>query len=39
MNKIGGKLILTELGTQPLKVFKTSGIDKIVEIREVNHEV
>lgn len=39
MNKIGGKLVLTELGKQPMKVFQTSGIDKIVEIREVNHEI
>lgn len=39
MNKIGGKLILAELGAQPLKVFKTSGIDKIVEIKEGNHEI
>ena len=34
MSKIGGKLILTELGPQPMKVFRTSGIDKLVEIKE-----
>lgn len=34
MTKIGGKLILAELGTQPMKVFRTSGIDKLVEIKE-----
>lgn len=34
MQKIGGKLILSELGTQPMKVFRTSGIDKLVEIKE-----
>ncbi len=35
MNKIGGKLILSEIRSQPMKVFKTSGIDKLVEIQEV----
>ncbi len=34
MTKIGGKLILSELGSQPMKVFRTSGIDKLVEIKE-----
>ena len=35
MTKIGGKLILSRLGSQPMKVFRTSGIDKLVEIKEV----
>lgn len=35
MTRIGGKLTLTGLGKQPLKVFLTSGIDKLVEIKEV----
>lgn len=34
MTRIGGKLILAELGPQPMKVFRTSGIDKLVEIKE-----
>lgn len=34
MNRIGGKLILCRLGDQPLKVFRMSGIDKLIEIRE-----
>lgn len=32
--KIDGKLILSGLGDQPMKVFRTSGIDKLVEIKE-----
>ena len=35
MAGIEGKLILSGLGKQPLKVFKASGIDKLVEITEV----
>lgn len=35
MNQIGGELILTGAGTQPMKVFRASGIDKLVKIREV----
>ncbi len=34
MSRIGGSLYLTGLGNQPLKVFRTSGIDKLVEIKE-----
>lgn len=34
MTQIDGTLILTGLGDQPLKVFRTSGIDKLVEIKE-----
>ena len=34
MAKIEGKLMLSDLGTQPLKVFRVSGIDKLVEIKE-----
>ena len=32
--RIDGKLELTGIGRQPMKVFKTSGIDKLVEIKE-----
>lgn len=34
MSRIEGKLLLTGLGEQPMKVFRASGIDKIVEIKE-----
>ena len=34
MARINGKLILTGLSNQPMKVFRTSGIDKLVEIKE-----
>ena len=34
MNKIEGKLILTGIGNQPMRVFRASGIDKLVEIKE-----
>ena len=35
MNRIGGKLELTELKEQPRKVFRASGVDKLVVIKEV----
>lgn len=34
MNRIGGKLVLCGLGKQPLKIFRMSGIDKLVDIKE-----
>lgn len=34
MAQIEGKLVLTGLADQPMKVFRASGIDKLVEIRE-----
>ena len=34
MARIEGKLLLSGLGDQPMKVFRASGIDKLVEIRE-----
>lgn len=34
MTRMDGKLILTGLKDQPMKVFKTSGIDKLIEIKE-----
>ena len=34
MAQIEGRLFLTGLGTQPMKVFRTSGIDKLVQIKE-----
>ncbi len=34
MAQIEGNLYLTGLGEQPMKVFRTSGIDKLVHIKE-----
>ena len=34
MTRIEGKLLLSGLTKQPMKVFQTSGIDKLVEIKE-----
>ena len=34
MTQIEGHLVLTGLGSQPMKVFRASGIDKLVEIKE-----
>lgn len=35
MKRIGGHLLLTGIGRQPMKVFRAAGVDKIIEIREV----
>ena len=35
MTQIEGQLQLIGIGTQPMRVFRASGIDKLVEIREV----
>ena len=34
MARIEGRLVLTGLAEQPMKVFRASGIDKLVEIKE-----
>lgn len=34
MTQIEGKLILTGIAAQPMRVFHASGIDKLVEIKE-----
>lgn len=34
MTRIEGKLVLTGLNVQPMKVFRASGIDKLVDIKE-----
>lgn len=34
MAQIEGKLLLTGISPQPLRVFRASGIDKLVEIKE-----
>ena len=35
MSQIEGKLMLTGITNQPMRVFRASGIDKLVEIKEV----
>ncbi len=35
MTRLEGKLQLCGLGSQPMKVFRASGIDKLVEVKEV----
>ena len=34
MTQIEGKLLLTGLAPQPMRVFRASGIDKLVEMKE-----
>ena len=34
MTQIEGKLLLSGMSEQPMRVFRASGIDKLVEIRE-----
>ena len=34
MTRMEGKLLVEGLSSQPLKVFRASGIDKLVEIKE-----
>ena len=34
MTQIEGKLLLSGISSQPMRVFRASGIDKLVEIRE-----
>ncbi len=34
MTKIEGKLVLSGLNPQPMKVFRASGIDKLVKMKE-----
>jgi stage II sporulation protein AA (anti-sigma F factor antagonist) len=35
MTQIEGRLMLTGIRDQPMRVFRASGIDKLVDIREV----
>ena len=35
MTRVHGQLIVTEMREQPMKVFRASGTDKLVDIREV----
>ena len=39
MNRQKGNVMVCGLMDQPLKVFKASGIDKLVQWKEKNHEV
>ena len=34
MTQIEGRLLLTGISPQPMRVFQASGIDKLVEIKE-----
>lgn len=34
MQRMEGKLVVDGLRTQPMKVFRASGLDKLIEIRE-----
>lgn len=34
MSQIEGTLVLTGIGQQPMRVFRASGIDKLVQIKE-----
>ena len=34
MTQIEGRLLLTGIAPQPMRVFRASGIDKLVEIKE-----
>ena len=34
MSQIEGKLLLTGIAPQPMRVFRASGIDKLVEMKE-----
>lgn len=35
MSRIDGRLLVSDLREQPIKVFRASGMDKLVEIKEV----
>lgn len=39
MSRINGELMISGLKEQPLKVFSASGIDRLVKIKEEQHEV
>ena len=34
MNRVDGELLLSGLRDQPMKVFRASGVDKLVQIKE-----
>ena len=39
MTRIQGKLMLAGLTKQPMKVLKASGVDNLVEIKEIKYEI
>ena len=39
MTKLNGHLSLCGLHSQPMKVFRAAGIDKLVEIEEASYEI
>ena len=39
MVRIEGKLEVCGIQEQPMRVFRASGIDKLITIREVTHEI
>lgn len=39
MSKMQGSLYVSDLRPQPRKVFSASGIDKLVQVKEYNHEI
>lgn len=39
MSKIGGRLFVSDLAAQPLRVFMAAGIDQLVRIKENANEV
>lgn len=39
ITKLGGSMKLTNISEQPLKVFRASGIDKLVKIEVNNSEI
>ena len=39
MTRLEGKLEVSGIGEQPMKVFRASGVDKLIEMREVIHEI
>ena len=34
MTRTNGKLLVSGLGSQPMRVFRASGVDKLVEVKE-----
>ena len=39
MSRVGGKLMVSGLSLQPMKVFRAAGIERLVEIKEDINEV
>ena len=39
ITRLNGRLVVSGLRQQPLKVFQASGINKLVEMKEISHEI